>query len=106
MSFKPKAPDQLTADQLETYASTLDSNTWLAEACRQCASFSEHSPVRVESNCPKTVESLPNCLHYNLQDCTSVRGSKNRCFWASPRSGPPRSVLAQREMEKRRSPLV
>ena len=29
-----------------------------------------------ESNCPRTVESLPNCLQYNLQECASVRGSK------------------------------
>jgi hypothetical protein len=79
---------RLTADQLETYPSTLDSNLAGRSVSAVCLFLWELTSSGGK-HCPKTVESLPNCLHYNLQECTSVRGSKTDVF------GPPRSLLAR-----------
>ena len=65
---------RLTADQLETYPSALDSN--LAGRSVSAVPLSLGTHEFGWKGVPKTVESLANCLHYNLQECTSVRGSK------------------------------
>jgi hypothetical protein len=77
---------RLTADQLETYPSTLDSNHFAGRSVSAVCLFLWRLPSSGGTHCPKTVESLPNCSHYNLQECTSVRGSKTMEF--PPQSHP------------------
>jgi hypothetical protein len=71
---------RLTADQLETYPSTLDSNHLAGRSLSAVCLFLWGLTSSGGNHCPKTVKSLPNCLHYNLQECTSVRGSKTDDF--------------------------
>lgn len=69
---------RLTADQSETYPSTLDKNHLPGRSASAVRLFLWAWGLTSSGgkDCPKTVESSPNCLHYNLQECASVRGSK------------------------------
>jgi hypothetical protein len=66
----------LTADQLQTYPSTLDSNHLAGRSVSAVCLFRWGLTSSGGKHCPKTAESSPNCLPYNLHECTSVRGSK------------------------------
>ena len=72
-SGKPLLTD---ADQLESYPSTLDSNHLAGRSVLAMCLFLWGLTGSGGKHCPKTIESLPNCLHCNLQEHTSVRGSK------------------------------
>jgi hypothetical protein len=64
-----------------TYPSTLDSNHLAGRSVSAVCLFLRFTSSGGK-HCPKTVESLPNCLHCNLQECTMCAYFKHRRFRA------------------------